>query len=151
LHREVVPAADFYQNFGTTPLLIIGDRKLLFQALSKLLSNAIKYSPNNEPIKISAKAKSDNLAIVIEDRGVGIPEQDIGRLFEQYFRGSNVSSIVGTGVGLYLVKTVIDLHDGDIVVNSSEGQGSTFTVHLPRNSSGRGEVVSSAALQSAAI
>jgi two-component system OmpR family sensor kinase len=130
LHREVVPRAQIIESFGARPLPIIGDRKLLFQAFSNLLSNAIKYSPDGGPVRIHASAAAGQIAVVIEDRGVGIPEKDIDRLFEQYFRGSNVSGIVGTGVGLYLVKTVIDLHGGDIAVESREGKGSRFAVRL---------------------
>jgi two-component system, OmpR family, sensor kinase len=131
LHREVVPRAQIVQSFGSVPLRLVGDRKLLFQAFSNLLSNAIKYSPNGGLIKIAATPAPDRVMVSIEDRGVGIPEKDLARLFEQYFRGSNVSGIVGTGVGLYLVKTVIDLHGGEVSVDSREGEGSRFTVRLP--------------------
>lgn len=151
LHREVVPKADIVQNFGTRPLLIVGDRKLLFQAFSNLLSNAIKYSPDNNGIKVHATGESGQVKVVVEDHGVGIPKRDIGHLFEPYFRGSNVSSIVGTGVGLYLVKTVVDLHAGSIVVKSEEGKGSTFTVLLADSSSLRSEIARPALRQSETI
>jgi two-component system, OmpR family, sensor kinase len=74
LHREVVPRAQIIEDFGPLPLPIIGDRKLLFQAFSSLLSNAIKYSPDGDMIKISAKAEAGHVAIEVEDRGVGIPK-----------------------------------------------------------------------------
>ncbi|MGO8918360.1 MAG: ATP-binding protein [Stellaceae bacterium] len=151
LHREVVPRAQIIESFGTQPLPIVGDPKLLFQAFSNLLSNAIKYSPNGGPIKISVMTEPGRIAVAIEDRGVGIPEKDIERLFERYFRGSNVSGIVGTGVGLYLVKTVVDLHRGDVAVESREGKGSRFTVRLPVNPPPRAEIVSTAMPHSAAL
>ena len=69
--------------------------------------------------------------MAVEDHGIGIPSADVDRLFERYFRGSNVSGIVGTGVGLNLVKMVVDLHGGSVTVESQEGKGSRFTVHLP--------------------
>ncbi len=137
LHREVVPRANILERFGDAPLPTSGDRKLLFQAFSNLLSNAIKYSPEGSPIRISAMAESDRIAVMIEDRGLGIPEGDVARLFERYFRGGNVSGIVGTGVGLFLVKTVVDLHCGEIVVDSREGQGSSFKVRLPASAATR--------------
>jgi two-component system OmpR family sensor kinase len=98
---------------------------------SNLLSNAIKYSPGGGLIKITAAKEQASIVIMVADRGLGIPVQDFDRLFERYFRGSNVSGIIGTGVGLYLVKMVVELHGGRIVVESSEGKGSTFTVRLP--------------------
>jgi two-component system, OmpR family, sensor kinase len=137
LHRQVVPRAQIIANFGTLPLPIVGDRKLLFQAFSNLLSNAIKYSPDGGMIKISATTEAEHITIEIQDRGVGIPEHDLERLFERYFRGSNVSGIVGTGVGLYLVKTVVDLHNGNITVESRDGKGSKFTVRLPAPANSR--------------
>jgi two-component system, OmpR family, sensor kinase len=69
--------------------------------------------------------------VSVADQGIGIPTDDIDRLFERYHRGSNVSGIVGTGVGLYLVKMVAKLHGGRVQVDSKEGKGSRFTVWLP--------------------
>jgi signal transduction histidine kinase len=110
---------------------MMGDPKLLFQVFSNLLSNAIKYSPNGGLIEISAEIDSQQVVVAIEDHGIGIPVKDLDRLFERYHRGSNVSGIVGTGVGLYLVKMVVDLHGGNITVKSQEGEGSRFSVRLP--------------------
>jgi len=131
LHREIMPSAQIIESFGYSALPVFGDRKLLFQAFSNLLSNAIKYSSDGGRAKVSVTIEPGEIKVTIEDRGIGIPEKDIGRLFERYFRGSNVSGIVGTGVGLFLVKTVVDLHHGDIAVESQEGNGSRFTVRLP--------------------
>ena len=110
---------------------MVGDPKLLFQVFSNLLSNAIKYSPDGDPIEISAAIESQRVVVAIADRGIGIPVQDRDRLFERYHRGSNVSGIVGTGVGLYLVKMVVDLHGGSVEVESREGEGARFTIRLP--------------------
>jgi signal transduction histidine kinase len=68
---------------------------------------------------------------MVEDHGIGIPKQDLTHLFERYFRGSNVAGVIGTGIGLYLVKTVVDLHGGVVCVESDEGRGSRFTVTMP--------------------
>jgi signal transduction histidine kinase len=133
LHREIAPRSQIWEDFGGQPLPVVGDSKLLFQVFSNLLSNAIKYSPGGGLIKIGARTESGQVAVVVEDRGIGIPESDRERLFTRYGRGSNVSGIVGTGVGLYLVKMVIDLHHGDVAVESREGEGSRFTVRLPLN------------------
>jgi len=130
-HREMTPGVQITERFARTPMAMVGDAKLLFQVFSNLLSNAVKYSPGGGAITVEAEVLSDEVVVAISDRGIGIPAADIGRLFERYHRGSNVSGIVGTGVGLYLVKMMIELHGGGVDVNSEEGTGSRFTVHLP--------------------
>jgi signal transduction histidine kinase len=131
LHRESAPGSTIVENLGDRPLRMTGDSKLLSQVFDNLLSNAIKYSPRGGGVRITSRAERDGLAVAVEDRGIGIPAADVGRLFERYFRGSNVSGIVGTGVGLNLVKMVVDLHGGSVTVDSQEGRGSRFTVRLP--------------------
>jgi two-component system, OmpR family, sensor kinase len=131
LHREMVPAAQIAERFASAPLPIVGDTKLLFQVFSNLLSNAVKYSPGGGAIEVDAGLFGDEVVVAIADRGIGIPAGDLDRLFERYHRGSNVSGIVGTGVGLYLVKMAVDLHGGSIDVNSKEGRGSRFGIRLP--------------------
>jgi two-component system, OmpR family, sensor kinase len=131
LHREMAPGSQIAERVGTAPLPLVGDPKLLFQVFSNLLSNAVKYSPGGGSIDISAEIVAGEVVVVIADHGIGIPASDLDRLFERYHRGSNVAGIVGTGVGLYLVKLVVDLHGGSIEVRSKEGEGSRFTVRLP--------------------
>jgi len=131
LHREIAPKTRIVEQFGQQPLRMSGDAKLLDQVFGNLLSNAIKYSPSDSHIVVSAAADAGNIVVCVEDSGIGIPAEDVTRLFERYSRGSNVSGIVGTGIGLYLVKLVIDLHGGQISVESREGHGSRFTVRLP--------------------
>jgi two-component system OmpR family sensor kinase len=131
LHHEIAPGCQLVENYAATRLPMVGDPKLLSQVFNNLLSNAIKYSPGDSLIRISARIESGRAIVTVEDNGLGIPDVDIDRLFERYFRGSNVSGIVGTGVGLNLVKMVVDLHGGDILVESAEGKGSRFTVRLP--------------------
>jgi two-component system, OmpR family, sensor kinase len=131
LHHEIAPGYRLEENYGAARLPMVGDPKLLSQVFNNLLSNAIKYSPGDSLIKISADIESERAVVTVADNGLGIPPGDIDRLFERYFRGTNVSGIVGTGVGLNLVKMVVDLHGGDILVESTEGKGSRFTVRLP--------------------
>jgi two-component system, OmpR family, sensor kinase len=134
LHREIAPGAQILEDAGAEPLPMEGDPKLLFQAVSNLLSNAIKYSPGGGLIKIMAWTDADQTVVSILDHGIGIPETDLKNLFSRYYRGSNASSIVGTGIGLYLVRLVIELHGGNITVESRESVGSQFTVRLPSQS-----------------
>jgi signal transduction histidine kinase len=132
LHREMVPGCVIVEAFDKTPIPMVGDAKLLFQVFSNLLSNAIKYSPDGGPIEVEAVTTGDEIVVSVADRGIGICDADLGRVFERYHRGSNVSGIVGTGVGLYLVRVAVDLHHGSVEVSSKEGEGSRFTVRLPR-------------------
>lgn len=131
LHREMVPGAEIAERLSSAAMPMIGDAKLLYQLFSNLLSNAVKYSPGGGAIEVEAEMRVDEIVVAVADRGIGIPASDLEHLFERYHRGSNVSGIVGTGVGLYLVKMVADLHRGRVEVTSAEGAGSRFTVHLP--------------------
>ncbi len=131
LQRETSPNARINEDFGTNQQKIYGDPKLLFQTFSNLLSNAIKYSPADVVVDVTARRDAQAMVIAFRDRGIGIPQQDLGLLFKRYYRGANVSGIVGTGIGLYLAKTVVEMHGGDITVASGEGIGSCFTVRLP--------------------
>ena len=131
LHREMVPGAEIAERLSGAAMPMIGDAKLLYQLFSNLLSNAVKYSPGGGAIEVEAEVRADEIVVAVADRGIGIPANDLERLFERYHRGGNVSGIVGTGVGLYLVKMVADLHRGRVEVTSAEGAGSRFTVHLP--------------------
>jgi two-component system, OmpR family, sensor kinase len=131
LHHEIAPGYQIVERYGASRLPMVGDPKLLSQVFNNLLSNAIKYSPGDSVITVSAAIEAGRAIVSVEDTGLGIPTGDVDRLFERYYRGSNVSGIVGTGVGLNLVKMVVDLHGGDIVVESAEGKGSKFTVRLP--------------------
>jgi two-component system, OmpR family, sensor kinase len=132
LHREVAPQSQIWQKLGTTPLPVLGDAKLLPQMFGNLLSNALKYSPDGGLIDITATVEGEEIVVAVRDEGIGIPKEDLANVFGRYNRGSNVSGIVGTGVGLYLVQIVVELHNGRVTVDSIEGKGSCFTVRLPR-------------------
>jgi two-component system, OmpR family, sensor kinase len=130
-YREINPAARIFESLRAVPPQIPGDAKLLYQAFSNLLSNAIKYSPGGSQVRVEAAQEADMLLVTVQDNGIGVPAQDLPHLFERYHRGHNVKGIVGTGIGLYLVKTVTDLHGGSVAVESTEGKGSRFMVRLP--------------------
>jgi two-component system, OmpR family, sensor kinase len=107
------------------------DLGLLGQAFGNLLSNAVKYSPDKSLVQVIAGREGAWLYVAFQDCGIGIPEADRQRVFERYYRGSNTSGIVGSGVGLYLVKAIVDLHKGSVGVESGEGAGSRFSLRLP--------------------
>ena len=109
------------------------DEKLLRQFLSNLISNAIKYSPEGGNIQFGLVCGDDTATFRIQDRGIGIPLKDQAQLFEPFHRSSNVGTISGTGLGLAIVKRCVELHGGQIAVESEVGVGTTFTITLPLN------------------
>ena len=131
LHREIAPRAQILEELPATPLPMLGDRDLLFQAFANLLSNAIKYSPDGGLIAVSARAEPGEVRIAVRDHGIGLVQHEVERLFDRYYRGSNAVGTVGTGIGLYFVKMVVELHKGRIRAESNEGVGSRFTMRLP--------------------
>jgi two-component system, OmpR family, sensor kinase len=131
LQRELTPDAQILDLALTQQLVVYGDAILLSQLFSNLLSNAVKYSPDGGLIRVTARQEGMQIVVAVEDRGIGIPETDRERVFERYYRGSNTSGIVGSGVGLSLVKAIVDLHKGTLSLDSREGNGSRFTVRLP--------------------
>ncbi len=110
-----------------------GDAARLRQVMENLVGNAIKYSPGGEPVEVSVRARPGGVELTVRDRGIGIPEGERGKLFGRFARASNARAlgIGGTGFGLYLSKTIVELHGGAIEVESVEGHGSTFRVTLP--------------------
>lgn len=107
------------------------DEKLLRQILSNLLSNAIKYSANNALIYLDLIGRDSEVIFIVKDSGIGIPSDDLPHLFESFHRCQNVGMISGTGLGLTIVKRSVDMHGGQIFVESEVGVGTTFTVTLP--------------------
>jgi two-component system, OmpR family, sensor kinase len=130
VHREISPAARITEDFEPQPLMVYGDPKLLFQAFSNLLSNAIKYSRTDARVVLHVRRTGQQIAVTVEDFGIGIPTKDRDHVFSRYYRGSNVSGFVGTGIGLFLVAMVVRLHNGAVSVDTTEGKGSRFTVTL---------------------
>ena len=112
--------------------LIKGDGEALAQALWNLLDNAVKYSGENKKIHVEVQ-EGDSVAIRVRDLGIGIPSSERSRIFRKFVRGKNASDlgIKGTGIGLAVVKHIVDAHGGQISIESEPGQGSTFTIQLP--------------------
>jgi signal transduction histidine kinase len=107
------------------------DEKLLRQILTNLLSNAIKYSPASSLIHIDLTCENAKVLLQVQDQGMGIPAEDLPRLFDSFHRAKNVGTIPGTGLGLAIVKHCVDVHGGEITVESHLGKGTTFQVALP--------------------
>lgn len=131
-YRELNPYHEIVANLDDLPDMFVMDGKLLRQAISNLLSNAIKYSPDSTHVWIDGKTTDDlGMRISVRDEGVGIPSSEVERLFERFFRASTSTGIAGTGIGLNMVKTLVEMHEGKVSVTSEEGIGTTFIVDLP--------------------
>ncbi len=107
------------------------DEKLVRQILSNLITNAIKYSPDNKDIDFQMIIEQKQAIFIISDHGIGIPEEDLIHLFSAFHRGKNVGILPGTGLGLSIVKNCVDIHNGSISVKSQLNIGTEFKVTLP--------------------
>jgi signal transduction histidine kinase len=111
------------------------DAARLDRVLSNLLTNAVKYSPHGGAIDVAVgrHQTADRAEAVVEvrDHGIGIPAGDLPHLFAPFFRASNATRVAGTGLGLYTAQQIVQQHGGRMSVASTEGSGTTFTVHLP--------------------
>lgn len=107
------------------------DKKLMRQIITNLVSNAIKYSPDKKPVRISLNYEAPMLRLEVQDEGIGVSEADQKHLFEPFHRGQNVGTIAGTGLGLAIIWESVILHGGRIDVQSELGKGATFTVIIP--------------------
>jgi two-component system sensor histidine kinase SenX3 len=120
---------------GTPGLTIFGNEEQVSTAVTNLVANAVAYSGDDSTVLVSTKPNEDMVEISVVDQGVGIPHQELDRIFERFYRvdPARHRSTGGTGLGLSIVKHVAATHGGDVRVWSLEGQGSTFTLSLPRS------------------
>ncbi|MFW5415942.1 ATP-binding protein [Nocardiopsis sp. CNT-189] len=126
---------------GTSELVVMGDEGLLATALRNLVSNAVAYSPQRTRVSVSAEATEQAVEISVADQGIGIPPQDLERVFERFYRVDAARSRAtgGTGLGLAIVKHIMTHHRGEVTVWSKEGSGSTFTLRLPLSEGAEGD------------
>jgi two-component system sensor histidine kinase SenX3 len=120
-------------NSGDVDGLILGDREQLIMAIQNLIENAINYSPEGTKVTVTSKVEDGIVDISVTDQGIGIPDVDLDRIFERFYRVDPARSRLtgGTGLGLSIVKHVALKHGGEVKVWSSENVGSTFSLRLP--------------------
>ena len=123
------------RNFPPDLPAVIADADLLSRAIENLVSNAIKYSPADTEVTVSASAGDAAIAVEVADQGYGIPEADLARVFDKFYRVPRVedAGTPGTGLGLSLVREIAELHGGSVTVQSEMNAGSTFTLRIPRS------------------
>ena len=116
------------------PVVVLGDRRQLTSAVYNLLENAVKFSPQKSRVSCIGRTEEEDVVVVVEDHGIGIPSRDLERIFERFYRvdAGRSRSTGGTGLGLAIVWHVAANHRGSVRVESREGEGSTFTLRLPR-------------------
>lgn len=116
------------------PAVILGDADMLEKAATNVAGNALKYTPAGGSVVIEVAGDDDSVSIAVRDTGIGIAPQDVEAVFEEFNRGTNPLALErpGTGLGLAIVKRVVDQHNGHITVESAVGEGTTFTVTIPR-------------------
>ncbi len=127
-------------NLHDQPIVVNGNRHQLNSAVNNLIDNAIKYSPRNSAVSINLEAHSQSVLLTVCDQGSGIERDDIARIFEKFYRGDENEPQNGFGLGLAMVQSVIEAHDGEIWVDSTPGKGSCFTLKLPLSAVGEPEL-----------
>ncbi len=113
---------------------VTGDDERLRQVFMNLIDNAIKYSPDGSQTDVRIEGRAQAVAVMVSDRGIGIPSGELSRVFDRFSRASNARRLhlPGTGFGLFMTKQLVQLHGGTIAVESEEGKGTRFIVTLPR-------------------
>jgi len=143
LVREIVErmkdARDIVVSVETEDSIVSGDLERLRQVFENLIRNAVKYSPDGDVVSVTVRSQGEYVRVAITDRGIGIPPAELPNLFKRFARASNAKNakIQGTGIGLFLVKMLVEKHSGRVEVESEVNRGSTFAVILPRRATQR--------------
>lgn len=134
-HQPQAQAKKIQLNLDPLPDLppVLANKHNMEEVLSNLITNAINYTPEGGRVTLAALPEKHHLCIRVTDTGMGIEKKDLNRIFDRFYRVKNEKTryIIGTGLGLPIVKSIIDAHDGMIRVKSKPGHGSTFYVYLP--------------------
>jgi PAS domain S-box-containing protein len=134
-HKAAACEKEIGIHLETSPDLptIFAHRQGLDEVVTNLITNAVKYSPTKAEIVITAQAENEYISIRVNDTGFGIPEEDLDKIFERFYRvkDNQTRGIYGTGLGLAIVKSIVEAHHGQIKVESRPGQGTSITVLLP--------------------
>lgn len=122
----------FDVNIQDDHLFVMGDLQRLQRIVANLVDNALKFTPSGETVSLSIIANPNEVSIIVKDTGTGISEDELPRIFDRFYRTDQSRSAGGSGLGLSLVQSLVRVHDGVVNVESSVGEGSVFTIVLPR-------------------
>jgi signal transduction histidine kinase len=120
------------------PLTVRGDEARLQQVFNNLIENAIKYNQTGGEVRVSLRLQGGQIRFDVKDTGMGIPEVDLPRVFDRFYRARNSARKRGSGLGLAIVRIIVERHGGEVWAVSTPGQGSTFSVTLPALRNGGG-------------
>ena len=128
--RHVAVVSDFEDG---AYLRVTGEKNQLISAVANLVDHAVKYSDARSSVNVTGRLRDGWVEVAVSDRGIGIPPQDLERVFERFYRVDRARSreTGGTGLGLSIVRHVVTNHEGEVTVCSTEGEGSTFTLRIP--------------------
>jgi len=119
-------------KYTTDNLTLNADPKLLDHSFTNIISNAVKYSKDNTEVSVITKCNDSKIAVKVIDHGIGIPKEEVSKIGQKFFRAKNTLSVSGTGIGIYLTKYFIELHNGNVIIESELDVGTSVTVILPR-------------------
>ncbi|MFQ5835952.1 MAG: sensor histidine kinase, partial [bacterium] len=119
-------------NFSQAPLFLWTDKGKMELLFSNLMSNAVKYTPSGGKISLKVSKENSEVKIEISDTGIGIPEEDLSKIFEEFYRAENAKKVEreGTGLGLPIVKRIVETYGGKVKVKSEVRKGTTFSFDL---------------------
>lgn len=133
---EIAPTHHITADLGDLPSMAMCDPVLMEQVVVNLLSNAVKFSPDGSVVTVRGWREGGNAVFAVTDQGIGIPADEIDRVFQRFFRARTATGIAGSGIGLNLVRQIVQMHGGCVMVASEEGHGTTFTVRCPIEQAG---------------
>jgi signal transduction histidine kinase len=140
LYRDVADAKGVSLAAGVAEdVVVTADRTRLEQVAANLIDNAVKYTPAGGRVDVDVRGSGDAAILSVRDTGPGIPADELPRIFDRLFRGDTSRTERGLGLGLSLVKAIVEAHGGDVTVSSELGRGSTFSVSLPVDAGLRAE------------
>ena len=143
--RRIDSRNNIYLDISMLPenpkkLKVQGNEQLLHLAVTNIIQNGCKYS-NFQQVKVSLGATDTDVYIIVKDNGIGIPEEEMNKIYDPFFRASNTKNYEGYGIGLPLARNIVRMHHGELIVSSHENQGTTVQLRFPNFYSTQREII----------